>query len=174
MTLRILTASDIDTLLGWIPDEIFGAQWGALVYQWPLTTAQILRRSSLAEVTSLTLVHQGRISGFIEVLHESESECRLCRVIVDAQQRGQGLGALLLQDTLAYIREQYPSINRVTLAVFEQNASARRCYESVGFRYLPNVRTRQVGAECWTLLAMVLDISVERSTNEERLGLSNE
>ena len=53
-------------------------------------------------------------------------------VIVDPVLRGKGYGKEMLLLGIAYVREHLPA-TRIDLGVFENNESARRCYEAVGF-----------------------------------------
>jgi len=158
-----ITEALASILISWIPDPKFAAQWGALVFQWPLTVEQLMSRQEQHDVTSLCLMNLDEPIGFIEIVEESPQECRLCRIIISPQYRGQGLGVNLLKRSLIYISSHYPSMQKVSLAVFEHNNSARHCYESVGFSYTDKISSRQVGDEDWTLLHMTKAIEDARN-----------
>ena len=100
MSLSLIDHDQAETLVNWIPDSVFGTQWGSLIYQWPLTAEQIMDRARCPDVISLCLRNRSDIVGFIEIVLTSEIECRLCRVIIGERYRGNGMGAFLLESTL--------------------------------------------------------------------------
>ncbi|HKC66547.1 MAG TPA: GNAT family N-acetyltransferase [Pyrinomonadaceae bacterium] len=53
-------------------------------------------------------------------------------IIVDPEQRGRGVGHLLLDATLEFFRSR--SVPRVVLSTAEQNEPAQRLFASIGFR----------------------------------------
>lgn len=63
---------------------------------------------------------------------EDESAVRFCFVILNPATRGNGLGKELIRLAIEYAKEQLNAA-RIELAVFENNESARRCYEAAGF-----------------------------------------
>ena len=58
---------------------------------------------------------------------------RLGFVIVDDSKRGKGYGKEMIRLALKYAFE-IMKVEKVTIGVFENNASAYHCYQSVGFR----------------------------------------
>ena len=66
------------------------------------------------------------------LLRELNKEQRLWDVIVDPARRGQGVGRTMLRLALRYAFDIYQA-DRVSLAVFENNAPACACYRAAGF-----------------------------------------
>ena len=64
---------------------------------------------------------------------DDSSEQRLGFVIVDDSKRGKGFGKVLVSMVVDYAFSKLGAI-KVSLGVFENNPTAIRCYESVGFR----------------------------------------
>ena len=61
-----------------------------------------------------------------------DSSVRFGFVIVNSEFRGKGYGKELLRLGIEYVKENL-NATRIDLGVFENNESARHCYESVGF-----------------------------------------
>ncbi len=64
---------------------------------------------------------------------DDDSSVRFGFVIVDPSLRGKGYGKEMLLLGIDYVKEHL-SASRIDLGVFENNESARHCYEAVGFR----------------------------------------
>lgn len=77
-------------------------------------------------------------------------ELRMGFVIVDPNERGKGYGKAMLQLGLKYAFEIYGA-KKVSLGVFENNASAYHCYKAVGFDdvILDDIETYSVFGEEW-------------------------
>ena len=63
-------------------------------------------------------------------------------VIVDPEHRGQGVGRLLLDATLAFFRSR--GVPRVVLSTAERNEAAQRLFASMGFRRTMIEMTREL------------------------------
>ena len=63
-------------------------------------------------------------------------------IIVEPGQRGRGIGRLLLEATLAYLRSR--GAPRVVLSTAEQNESAQRLFAGLGFRRTMVEMTREL------------------------------
>ena len=66
-------------------------------------------------------------------------------IVVDPEQRGQGVGTLLLEATLAALKER--GAPRVVLSTAEQNAPAQRLVARAGFRRTMIEMTRELDDE---------------------------
>ena len=66
-------------------------------------------------------------------------------IVVDPEQRGQGVGTLLLEATLAALKER--GAPRVVLSTAEQNAPAQRLFARAGFRRTMIEMTRELDDE---------------------------
>ncbi len=80
---------------------------------------------------------------------------RIGKVLVGSSQyRGKGIGAEMVKAVLAIAFEEM-QLHKVTLGVFDFNASAIRCYEKVGFVQEGLLRdARKNGDEYWNLIEM--------------------
>ncbi|MCI8596948.1 MAG: GNAT family N-acetyltransferase, partial [Lachnospiraceae bacterium] len=82
-------------------------------------------------------------------LDEEKKELRFGFIIVDGEKRGKGYGKEMLKLAIGYAFETLKT-ERITIGVFENNESARRCYESVGFRATGRVEMYSILGEKWT------------------------
>ena len=64
---------------------------------------------------------------------DDDSRVRFGFVIVDPKLRGKGYGKEMLILGVEYVKENL-SANKIDLGVFENNESAKHCYEAVGFK----------------------------------------
>ncbi len=60
-------------------------------------------------------------------------ECWVYHFFIDQEAQGRGLGQAGLSALLALVRDEYPSVRRVSLTVHPHNAAARWLYERHGF-----------------------------------------
>ncbi|RXJ74934.1 GNAT family N-acetyltransferase [Veronia nyctiphanis] len=141
----------------WIPTPESNLLWGGPLYRWPITVEQIAEHQQKEEVSSFWLVSDEQKIGFIELFRLSEGEFRLCRVLINEEAgRGKGYGKQLVQMAIDYATENL-SAHSLSLAVFEKNTPAIRCYESLGFRVTGReTSVRSFNNEDWPLLRMSL------------------
>ncbi|GAB3536391.1 GNAT family N-acetyltransferase [Photobacterium alginatilyticum] len=155
MYLESFEKCDYKLLIDWIPSEEFNLMWGGPLYSWPITAAQIEEHQSKNEVISFWLVSENEKVGFIELFKVSTTEYRLCRIIISEHAgRGKGYGKHLVQLAIKHAQEEL-SAETVSLAVFEQNLKAIKCYESIGFKtFARETGVITFNGEDWPLLRM--------------------
>jgi len=140
LTLRSYEKSDAGIIVGWTGDEIAFRKWCADRYdRWPITADDMNRNYDgfAGGFWPMTAMEDGVPFGHL-IIRSVEGEKRTVRfgfVIVDPEKRGRGLGRELLLMALRYAFVELGA-ERVTLGVFENNPSARRCYLAAGFREL--------------------------------------
>ena len=79
---------------------------------------------------------EGKVVGHFIIRYpkaDDNSSVRFGFVIVDPDVRGKGYGREMILQGIKYAKEKL-NASRADLGVFENNDSARRCYESVGFK----------------------------------------
>lgn len=141
MILRSFKKEDSPIIAGWIRSEKELYKWSADNFnKYPLTGDDIIEnytpRIEKGRFYPLTAIDaSGDIVGHLIIRYpreEDESSVRFCFVIVNPAARGNGLGRELIRLAIEYAKE-YLHAAKIELAVFENNESARRCYEAVGF-----------------------------------------
>ena len=156
--IRPYKATDADTILSWCQDERAFYQWSAGVMgEYPITNDEFAFVENLMPFTAFD---EKGILGFFTFRNPGEStdELRMGFIIVDSGKRGEGYGKAMIQKGLKYAFEIYGA-KRVSLGVFENNASAYYCYKAVGFEdvILDDIETYSVLGEEWNCKEMKID-----------------
>lgn len=128
---RGLAHEVVPTLLEWANaggaealKRFAGPKWS-----FPLTWEQLAQ-----EVVDIHSIYvDGAFVGTIQQVARHEHSVHLGRFLIDPDRRGQGLGNMALS---LMCRELFndPAIDLISLNVYLDNTSARRCYEKCGFR----------------------------------------
>ena len=140
--LRPYKPCDAETVLSWCQDEKALRQWTAdrlSAYAYPVTAEQFngyfRQFDGEANYFPMTAFDEaGAAAGFF-LLRWPEADHKTVRLgflILDGALRGRGLGRRLVELSCRYAFE-FLGAERVTLAVFDNNPAARRCYERAGF-----------------------------------------
>lgn len=100
MKVEVFTENDYDYLLKWIDSEQVLHQWASPAYAYPVTKAQLIEANQ--QLIDKRLYYKGSVHdevvayGEIGFIDEVNQAARLCRILVDNQKRGQGLGKLFV------------------------------------------------------------------------------
>jgi RimJ/RimL family protein N-acetyltransferase len=159
LRLRPYKDSDAAAVLSWCRDEVTFRRWTAGVLgPWPLTAE---RFSALGELARFTLLDETVPCGFFTMRNPTGTpdEVRFGFVIVDPDRRGRGYGSGMLRLGLRYARDIYGA-KRVSLAVFEDNEAALRCYRSVGFCDDEDAKTETytIDGQTWKCRTLAIDL----------------
>jgi len=142
IALRYFEPLDFQTLTQWVGSPAFLLQWAGSSFHYPITEAQLkdyVRHANQEGANKLiySVVHKetDKVIGHISLTkidHRNKS-ARIGRVLVGEERfRGQGLGALMIQEILKIAFNEL-KLHRVTLGVFDYNLGAIACYEKAGF-----------------------------------------
>ena len=141
MKLREYLKEDAAVIVSWIKNEEELYKWSATIYgKYPLTADDIDANYSGAVKSGrffpLTAIDEdGKAVGHFIIRYpspEDNTSVRFGFVIVDPDIRGKGYGRQMLLLGIDYVKEKLGA-GRIDLGVFDNNPSARKCYESVGF-----------------------------------------
>ncbi len=93
-------------------------------------------RDSFQQENSRFLVAEigNEVVGFAQFTFRPDGEAQLGRIYVLPKYHGQGLGGLLLENGLEWLRQK--KVERLLVIVSEDNKIARGFYESKGFKWL--------------------------------------
>lgn len=89
---------------------------------------------------------------------DDDTRVRFGFVIVAPKYRGKGYGKEMLQLGIRYVKENLKA-EKIDLGVFENNQSAVRCYESVGFKEYQR-RTCEFSVGTWVCIDMKITVSI--------------
>ena len=158
MEINRFKASDADEIVTWFTSLEDYVLWGGRTFGWPLEAASIIERSQEPHVELYTfsarLSHTlnrtpsskqpitNNLLGFMEFQRMSDNELRFCRVAIHPNQRGKGLGQSMIESALEAAK-QIPDVTTISLAVFQQNIGAKRCYDKAGFQVVDKEPKRE-------------------------------
>ncbi|MFA0485710.1 MULTISPECIES: N-acetyltransferase [Vibrio] len=170
MEINRFKASDANEIVTWFTSLEDYVLWGGRTFGWPLEAASIIERSQEPQVELYTFSESSALSelnsngnnseliGFMEFQRMSDSELRFCRVAIHPNQRGKGLGQSMIESALDAAK-QIPDVTTISLAVFQQNIGAKRCYDKAGFQVVdkePSVK--EFNGKTWPLYQMELKL----------------
>lgn len=161
LDLRHYTDGDACVITQWLRNEYAFRQWSADRYEnYPITAEDMnnyYSQYSDKDLCKLTAVDENEIIGHLTIrfIDEKRKIARLGFVIVDDTKRGQGYGKQLVSLAVAYAFDKLKA-DKVTLGVFENNASAIRCYLSCGFKIVEkeNIESYHCMGEVWNCIEM--------------------
>ena len=136
MKLRPFCIEDAPVILSWIKDKTDFRKWSADRYSsYPPKPEDMLAQYANDNIFPFTAIDDaGKVIGHIILRYPDSSKTviRLGFIIIDNQLRGKGYGKQMLELAIQKAQRDY-KVQKITLGVFDNNPSAIRCYESVGF-----------------------------------------
>jgi len=154
MMLKPFLDNDYDLLIRWINSAELNYLWGGPTFEYPLTLEKITEHCSKPEVNPYIFFVGEKKVGFVELYKVSKDHCRICRVFIANEFRGQGLSNIMLNALMSKAKKQF-NYSKLSLAVFAHNAPAIACYESLGFEVVTmESGSRFYNGESWDLLRM--------------------
>lgn len=140
LSLRKFSPADADIILGWINNEREFRMWSADRFgDYPITPNDMVahydRCSGSGTFFPLTAIDEnGNVLGHLILRYtdEKKAEVRFGFVIVDRSARNRGVGRNMLELAKSYATDVLHA-EKLSLGVFENNLSARKCYTAAGF-----------------------------------------
>ena len=118
----------------WLDSAAATQRWAGPGVGFPLAPEAFAQALELAARPGRVLLDpQGDCVGFGQYWMTDPGTAHLGRIIVSPQARGRGLGRVLVQ-LLAAEALRSPSVRRLTLRVYRDNAPATALYRDLGFR----------------------------------------
>lgn len=143
------TSSDFKLLDAWVTDADLLLQFSGTDFSYPLTEEQIVEYCARHPDRRLYIGYtvNGVPFAFGEIIPQESGYPRLARILVgEPMHRGQGLGRYFIRLLVRECKRLY-NTDSVELFTWEKNYPAIKCYESVGFRFLPE-RCKEMVHEC--------------------------
>ncbi|MFM6983372.1 MAG: GNAT family N-acetyltransferase [Chitinophagaceae bacterium] len=129
--LRAFSIQDTELLNQWAgsQDELF--QFSGTTWQYPLSEEMLSQYMAKYPNRYMYLYEvSGSLIGFGELITQEDNSPRLSRLLIAPMYRGQGHGKKLVSEL-----ETLCDADHISLFVLENNARARKCYESCGYTY---------------------------------------
>lgn len=166
LSLRPYKPADAEKIASWCNSEDVFYKWGGDRFgAFPLS-AEIINHKYMQQNGDCTepdnfypmvAVDDGEAVGHF-IIRYTQGDPRMLRfgwVLVDASKRGKGYGRSMLMLGLKMAFE-IMGARKVTIGVFDINASAYRCYKSIGFTEAAEQpgETKTVGDATWTVIEL--------------------
>lgn len=141
--LEYFTKDDFQQLIHWIHDEHLLTNWAGSLFSFPLTESGLawyiedtndLQKSD-ALIYKAVDTKTGEAVGHISLggISRKNRSARISRVLVgDNAEKGRGICTEMIT-AVAKIGFEELNLHRISLGVYDFNASAIRCYEKAGF-----------------------------------------
>lgn len=162
--LEYFTSADFDTLMDWIQDKELLLQWAGTQFNYPLTKSKL--ESYIQEANdfekSSTFIYKavntesGRTVGHISLtsINRWNRSARITRVLVSNSDRGKGYAEQMMK-ALMKIGFGELHLHRMSLGVYDTNATAIKCYKKCGFQVDGILREIQRHEDTyWSLMEM--------------------
>ena len=153
---------DYATLISQIPDAAMLMQFAGPLFTFPLTAEQLDEAAANKDRFPFKVIDtaSGNTIGHGE-LFRKERTAHLGRIFVfDAAQRGKGIGRQIIQQLLEFA---FAHLDRTiaSLNVYDWNTGAIKCYEKLGFTFLPEKKSvQEINGVAWVSLHMTLEQAV--------------
>ncbi len=139
--LEFFERSDFRQLKEWIKDEELLMNWAGSLFSFPLTDASLnwyiedvnVMPSSEAFVYKAINTTTGSTVGHISLggISNKNKSARITRVLIDENERGKGFCYQMVRAVLKIGFEEL-KLHRISLGVYDFNASAIKCYQRTG------------------------------------------
>ena len=167
MRLRKYQTSDFALLDQWVTSPALLFQFAGSDFTYPLTPSQIetYQAAYADRLFYVACLPNNEPFAFGEIIPQDTNIPRLGRLLVgDTTKRGKGLGAIFVQFLVDECVQLF-DCKQIDLYVLRENAQARRCYEKVGFYFVPDASFQLIAnTETHTIDKMRLQISQESIT----------
>jgi ribosomal protein S18 acetylase RimI-like enzyme len=121
----------VTALMQWFPDAASVAVWSPS-NDFPFERERFIVQAKLRELPSFTLVDAADTALAFGQYYERLGCCHLGRLVVAPEQRGRGVGQLLIEQLIAHGTAAL-GIGRCSLFVLAHNTRARNLYRKLGF-----------------------------------------
>ncbi|MFZ6862841.1 GNAT family N-acetyltransferase [Undibacterium sp. Ji67W] len=144
MTLRPASDIDFEQISGWITDQQACTRWSGLEKCFPFVNESLSSLLHKSDAVSLVLsIEQEELMGFAQYWPRDEQRTHLGRIIVNPDQRGQGIGKILCEQLIAAANEATKK-PIISLRVYRDNHTAHQLYLQLGFEAREDDSTPEV------------------------------
>ena len=159
-TISRFTLDHTDTLLSWIQTPEDKVLWSGNSFISGLNRYLFKEHLRRKDLFAFQLLNQKKdIQAYGEIVLKAMDQATLCRIIVNPENRGKGIGKYLCKKLISEIKE-WKVIKEVSLNTLSCNYVALSCYESLGFSQQGiRKKSRRIGSDWHDLIFMSLKLS---------------
>jgi ribosomal protein S18 acetylase RimI-like enzyme len=125
--------AEIDEVMCWFPDARSVDIWGGPGFRFPFTRDSFLEDCKLARMSSYCLRNPGGEIAAFGQFYDRQGRAHLARLISNPGKRRQGAARRLIE-MIIRTASRAGDYAEASLFVYRDNAPARACYLSLGFR----------------------------------------
>jgi RimJ/RimL family protein N-acetyltransferase len=156
--LEKFTRGDFDRFISWIDSEEELVQFAGPLFTYPLSQRQLELYLTQQKKSPyrIKLIETNEIIGHCELNFENKVP-RLSRILIGEKSlRNKGIGTYVVHEMIALIFSTTIH-TAIDLNVFDWNNNAITCYEKIGFKIRPELRSSMlVSGKNWYALNMIL------------------
>lgn len=141
----------LEQLLDWTENSDQVQLFAGPGLSWPLSVEQ-MSESELSG-RAFMLVDQGVLLGYCQLKWRGAGNVRLCRVIVNPELRGKGIGKHLICSVIKFANESLMA-SRMELGVYQHNTAAILCYQKLGFTTYQHRNVQSAQGQLWKVMDM--------------------
>jgi len=158
--LREYTAEDGEKIVSWIKNEKSFRLWCAAAFErFPFCADDLngFYQKNISSAQGYIAEDEGEAVGhlYVQKLDDSGKKIKFGLIIVDNAKRGMGYGKQMLKAAISLAFE-IMNAESVCLCVFDNNISAKKCYESLGFVKTDVFTEHSFFGEEWKYYDMIL------------------
>jgi len=131
MNLRPARASDLQTIMTWIPDARSCQTWAGPKVKFPLGLDQLSQALEFEQTRNYSLDDETELLAFGQIRMFKNQRGHLSRIVVNPASRGKGIGRIFVQELINEARKL--NCQTISLHVAKDNAVAIHLYEQLGF-----------------------------------------
>lgn len=133
MQLAPATEADLMLLMSWFPNRQSCQDWGGPQFRFPFTKDSFIADTAWRDYPSYALKDNNQhLVGFGQ-FYQRAGRCHLARLVIAPEQRGRGLGKVLVKALMAEGCKQL-QLSGCSLFVLTHNQAAKACYLGLGFQ----------------------------------------
>lgn len=147
-------------LFNWVKEKEILFLFAGTAFQYPLDDVQMdaYRFQHPDRKIYLCLNDENEPIAYGEIIPQGEGSARLGHLIIGgSQNRGKGLGQLFIK-ALNELAKKHFQIKNMDLFVIDGNAPAIKCYQKIGFSFIPNEFSITFDGKSFRILKMTLPL----------------
>lgn len=153
--LQKFPSSQVNSLLSWVEKKTELTQWSGSTFESGFSNKIFLQHIRRSDLHSLAYLNSNNILiAYGEIIISKKNGPALCRVIVNPEHRGVGLGTKFCNSVISWVRE-FKKFESISLNTLSNNIAAIRCYENLGFKKIQTKHNKRFINGSWQKLVIM-------------------